>query len=106
MTLLKSAIQSRSEEFGRNRAAHEALVAELRAQVETIEQGGGAPAREKHLARGKLLPRERVRNLLDTGSPFLELSQLAAHGMYGGAVPGCPRPGSSPASAGFPGASV
>ena len=87
MTLLKSAIQTRSEEFGRNRAAHEALVAELRAQVETIEQGGGARAREKHLARGKLLPRERVRNLLDTGSPFLELSQLAAHGMYGGEVP-------------------
>ena len=74
MTLLKSAIQTRSEAFGQNRAAHEALVADLRAQVETIEQGGGAAAREKHLARGKLLTRERVRNLLDPGSPFLELS--------------------------------
>jgi 3-methylcrotonyl-CoA carboxylase beta subunit len=87
MTLLKSAIQTRSEAFGQNRAAHEALVADLRAQVEIIEQGGGARARDKHLARGKLLPRERVRNLLDPGAPFLELSQFAAHGMYGGEVP-------------------
>jgi hypothetical protein len=87
MTLLKSAIQTRSEAFGRNQAAHEALAAALRAEVAAIEQGGGAAARDRHLARGKLLPRERVRNLLDTGSPFLELSQLAAHGMYGGEVP-------------------
>ncbi len=71
MTLLKSAIQTRSEAFGRNQAAHEALAAALRAEVAAIEQGGGAAARDRHLARGKLLPRERVRNLLDTGSPFL-----------------------------------
>ncbi len=87
MTLIKSAIQTRSEAFGRNQAAHEALAAALRTEVAAIEQGGGAAARDRHLARGKLLPRERVRNLLDTGSPFLELSQLAAHGMYGGEVP-------------------
>ena len=59
-----------------------ALVADLRAKVARIEQGGGEAARAKHVARGKLLPRERVRALLDPGSPFLELSQLAAHGMY------------------------
>ena len=51
------------------------------------EQGGGKVARDKHLARNKLLPRERVRALIDPGSPFLELSQLAAHGLYGGEVP-------------------
>ncbi len=66
MTLLKSAIQTGSEAFGRNQAAHEALAAALRAEVAAIEQGGGAAARDRHLARGKLLPRERVRNLLDT----------------------------------------
>src|SRR5690606_30914870 len=52
-----------------------------------IKQGGGEQARERHLARGKLLPRERIRRLLDPGSPFLELSQLAAWGMYGNDVP-------------------
>ena len=87
MTVLKSAIDTRSEEFGRNQAAHRTLVEDLRAKVAQIKEGGGAPARDKHLARGKLLPRERVRTLLDTGSPFLELSQLAAYGMYDGEVP-------------------
>ncbi len=87
MTVLKSAINSRSEEFLRNRSSLQALVDDLRAKVETVKQGGGAKAREKHLARGKLLPRERVRALLDTGSPFLELSQLAAYGMYGDEIP-------------------
>jgi len=87
MTVLKSAINLRSEEFLRNRSSLQALVDDLRAKVETVKQGGGAKAREKHLARGKLLPRERVRALLDTGSPFLELSQLAAYGMYGDEIP-------------------
>jgi 3-methylcrotonyl-CoA carboxylase beta subunit len=87
MTVLKSAIDTRSEEFGLNQAAHRTLVEDLRAKVAEIKEGGGAPARDKHLARGKLLPRERVRTLLDTGSPFLELSQLAAYGMYDGEVP-------------------
>ena len=57
-------------------------VADLRTKLAAIKQGGGEAAREKHVARGKLLPRERVRALLDPGSPFLELSQLAAYGMY------------------------
>ncbi len=87
MTVLKSAIDTRSEEFDRNQTAHLTLVEDLRAKVAEIKEGGGAPSREKHLARGKLLPRERVRSLLDTGSPFLELSQLAAYGMYDGEVP-------------------
>ena len=59
-----------------------ALVADLREKLAAIEQGGGAAPSAKHTARGKLLPRERVRALLDAGSPFLEFSQLAAYGMY------------------------
>ncbi|HKO09842.1 MAG TPA: carboxyl transferase domain-containing protein, partial [Alphaproteobacteria bacterium] len=77
----------RSEEFRRNSTAMAAVIADLRAKIAVIKEGGGEAARQKHLARGKLLPRERVRALLDIGSPFLELSQLAAHGMYGGEVP-------------------
>ncbi len=87
MTVLKSMISARSAEFRENQAAMTALVADLKAKVEEIKQGGGAQSRDKHLARGKLLPRERVRTLLDQGSPFLELSQLAAYGLYGGEVP-------------------
>jgi 3-methylcrotonyl-CoA carboxylase beta subunit len=63
------------------------LVDDLKAQSARIAEGGGQKARDKHTSRGKLLPRERVRALLDPGTPFLELSQLAAHGMYGGEVP-------------------
>src|SRR3982750_3594253 len=59
-----------------------ALVADLGDKVRAIEQGGGEAARAKHTARGKRLPRERVAMLIDAGSPFLELSQLAAYGMY------------------------
>ncbi|SDD49223.1 3-methylcrotonyl-CoA carboxylase beta subunit [Geodermatophilus telluris] len=68
--------------------AHRALVADLRDQLARVAEGGGARARERHVSRGKLLPRERVDALLDPGSPFLELSPLAAHGMYGGDAPG------------------
>ena len=64
-----------------------ALVADLRAKVATVAQGGGEAARQRHRARGKLLPRERVAALIDPGSPFLELSQLAAFGLYEGEVP-------------------
>ncbi|MEX2409337.1 MAG: carboxyl transferase domain-containing protein, partial [Rhodovibrionaceae bacterium] len=87
MSVLKSKISTRSEEFQANRAAMAKLVEELRAKVTEVKKGGGEKAREKHLARGKLLPRERVRTLLDPGSPFLELSQLAAYAMYDSAVP-------------------
>ncbi|HXV07497.1 MAG TPA: carboxyl transferase domain-containing protein [Burkholderiales bacterium] len=87
MSSIRSNLDLRSAEFGASAAAMGALVADLRGKVELVKQGGGEPAREKHAARGKLLPRERVRNLLDVGSPFLELSQLAAWGMYDNQVP-------------------
>ncbi|MGH7209866.1 MAG: carboxyl transferase domain-containing protein, partial [Acetobacteraceae bacterium] len=64
-----------------------ALVSELRATIARAEQGGGEVARRRHAGRGKMLPRARVAALIDPGSPFLELSQLAAHGMYGDEVP-------------------
>ena len=86
MAQLTSALDTRSEEFRRNREAMLAQVEDLRRVVQTVKQGGGAEARARHLSRGKLLPRERVRALLDVGSPFLELSQLAAWGMYGGDI--------------------
>src|SRR5215469_11469171 len=63
------------------------LVEDLRANIETICRGGPESARQRHLGRGKLLVRDRVSLLLDPGSPFLELSQLAAHGMYREAIP-------------------
>src|SRR5262249_3750633 len=86
MPALETKLDPRDATFAANREAMAALVADLRAKVATIEQGGGAAARAKHVARGKLLPRERVRTLVDSGSPFLELSQLAAYGMYDGAI--------------------
>jgi 3-methylcrotonyl-CoA carboxylase beta subunit len=82
MTVLRSAIDTRSDEFAANAGAMRALVDDLRAKVEHVKLGGGAAASERHTGRGKMLPRERVRALLDPGSPFLELSQLAAYGMY------------------------
>jgi 3-methylcrotonyl-CoA carboxylase beta subunit len=88
MSLIHSKLNARSEEFRANAAAMGALVADLRDKVARVGLGGGKAAREKHLARGKLLPRERVRQLLDVGSPFLELSQLAAWGMYNDESPG------------------
>src|SRR5579863_9455242 len=88
MTILETALDTRSEAFAANAAAMRALVADLRATVDKIREGGGEEARRRHLARGKLLPRERVRALLDPGAPFLELSQLAAFGMYEGEAPG------------------
>ncbi|MEQ9608638.1 MAG: carboxyl transferase domain-containing protein [Kiloniellaceae bacterium] len=87
MPLIPSKINARDPQFAENSRANQALADELRAQVERIKLGGGEAARERHLGRGKLLPRERVRRLLDSGSPFLELSQLAANGLYGDEVP-------------------
>jgi 3-methylcrotonyl-CoA carboxylase beta subunit len=88
MPAIRSAASPRSEEFRANAAAMAALVADLRAKVARIALGGDEGARAKHVARGKLLPRERVRALLDPGSPFLEFSQLAAFGMYNDEAPG------------------
>ncbi|HKW36568.1 MAG TPA: carboxyl transferase domain-containing protein [Burkholderiales bacterium] len=88
MTAIKSKLNPQSGEFQANARAMAALVADLRAKVERAAQGGGEAARSKHVARGKLLPRERLRLLLDPGSPLLELSQLAAFGMYDDEAPG------------------
>ena len=87
MPAIETALDARAPAFRANKSRMDGLVAELREEVDRIRQGGGAAARERHLARGKLLPRDRVRALIDSASPFLELSQLAAHGLYGGEVP-------------------
>ncbi|PHQ66553.1 MAG: hypothetical protein COB93_11870 [Sneathiella sp.] len=86
MTVLKSNLNSRSDDFKSNAAHMTSLIADLNEKISVIKQGGGERAREKHLSRGKLLPRERVRKLLDPGSPFLEFSQMAAWDMYGGGI--------------------
>src|SRR5437870_9581900 len=82
MPVIETRLDTRDATFVRNRDALAALVADLRTRVAEIEQGGGQTARARHAGRGKLLPRDRVRALLDPGTPFLELSQLAAYGMY------------------------
>ena len=83
-----SKLNPRSADFQANAAAMQALVDDLRTQCEKIAQGGGEAARAKHLGRGKLLPRDRVQQLLDPGTPFLEIAPLAAMNMYGNAAPG------------------
>ncbi|MER2624274.1 MAG: carboxyl transferase domain-containing protein [Accumulibacter sp.] len=83
MPVLQTRLDARSADFQANAAAMRQIVADLRATVDRIALGGPEAARQKHLARGKLLPRERVNALIDPGSAFLELSQLAAYGMYG-----------------------
>ena len=83
MSAIKTKINSRSQGFIENTEHMQSLVNDLKAQVERIKQGGGERYQERHIARGKLLPRDRVDALVDPGSPFLEFSQLAAHNMYG-----------------------
>ena len=87
MSVIKSALNVRSEEFKANAAAMRVLVDDLREKTALVAKGGSDDARAKHLARGKLLPRDRVNSLLDPGAAFLELSPLAAWDMYGGEVP-------------------
>jgi 3-methylcrotonyl-CoA carboxylase beta subunit len=86
VTVIKSTIETSSREFRANEAAMCDLIGELGAQRAKAAEGGPPRARERHLKRGKLLPRERVITLLDPGAPFLELSPLAAHGMYGESI--------------------
>jgi len=88
MSVLRSSIVPDSDDFRANARVMTSLVADLREKVAQIKLGGGDKVRARHTARGKLLPRERIRRLIDVGSPFLELSQLAAWGMYDGEVPG------------------
>ena len=87
MPKIGSPVDRRSEAFETNRAAMEGAVTELRRVVSSIAEGGGERARERHVARGKMLPRERIDRLIDPGAPFLELSQLAAHEVYDEDVP-------------------
>ncbi|MBL4721870.1 MAG: methylcrotonoyl-CoA carboxylase [Alphaproteobacteria bacterium] len=82
MTVIKSAINPRAKDFKANAAAVDVLVEDLREKTATAALGGNEGSRARHVGRGKLLPRDRLRGLIDPGSPFLELSQLAAHGMY------------------------
>jgi 3-methylcrotonyl-CoA carboxylase beta subunit len=86
--VLAGSVDTGSELFIRNDASHRALAAELRERIATAQRGGSDSARRRHTERGKLLPRDRVEHLLDPGSPFLELSPLAANGMYGDECPG------------------
>ncbi len=88
MPVLASRINPRTEEFAANAAAMRALVDDLNATLAQVAEGGGAEARSKHAARGKLLPRERIERLLDPDTPFLEIAPLAALGLYDGAAPG------------------
>ena len=76
-----------SEGFKTNRAAHLDALAQISAAAEAARMGGGEKSRARHESRGKMLPRRRVANLLDPGSPFLEIGATAAHGMYGDAAP-------------------
>src|SRR3984957_6163036 len=86
MPRLSTRVDASSEEFRDNRSAMQTLAAELQREAERMALGGSKAAVEKHRNAGKLTARERIRVLLDTGSPFLELSQLAAHGMYSGDI--------------------
>ena len=82
MPVLQTHLNARSAEFQANAQAMRTVVDDLRARIALAQQGGGEAARAKHVARGKLLPRDRVQMLLDPGTPFLEIAPLAALGMY------------------------
>lgn len=86
MSVIRSKLDTRGEEFRANAAAMRALVADLRDKTAQVSLGGSEEARRKHLARGKLLVRDRIDQLLDPGAPFLELSAMAAWDMYGGDI--------------------
>ncbi len=87
MPQLRSQLNPRSADFQANAAAMHVLVDDLKAVTRQTTAGGGDAAKAKHVARGKLLPRDRVQTLLDPGSPFLELSPMAAYNMYDNAAP-------------------
>lgn len=86
--VLSAPVDHRSGQWQERAQAHEQLVAELSQRLATAALGGSAASRERHVSRGKLLPRERVEALVDPGTPFLELSPLAAEDMYDGEAPG------------------
>ncbi len=82
MPVIKSKVNVRAPEYADNAAHMQAQVDDLLAKLEAIKQGGGEKSCARHVSRGKLLPRDRVAGVLDPGSPFLELSQLAGYDMY------------------------
>src|SRR5688500_12014401 len=88
VTLIATALDASSAEAGANRESMTALVEDLRARLAKVREGGPPRARDRHLAAGKLLPRQRVESLLDPGTPFLEIGALAANGMYDDEAPG------------------
>jgi len=88
MPIIESRINPRSQDYIDNASAMQAQLDDLNQQLAQTALGGSESARAKHTARGKLLPRDRVENLIDPGTPFLELSPMAAHGMYDGDAPG------------------
>ncbi len=87
MERIESRLSTASDEYRINREAMDSHVRRLRAEIERIREGGPEQSRKRHVERGKLLARDRVKQLLDAGSPFLELSMLAAYGMYGDEAP-------------------
>lgn len=87
MPILQSKIQVRSAEFLSNAESMSKVVADLHEKIATIIQGGGPSYQERHLARGKLLPRDRINHLIDAGSAFLEIGQLAAYKVYDDVIP-------------------
>src|SRR6516225_8657460 len=87
MTVLESHIDRTGATFRTNRDRMQQLVGELRGRLDRVREGGGAKYIERHRAQGKLAVRDRIARLLDAGSPFLELSPLAAYEMYDGEAP-------------------
>ena len=87
MAIIKTKIDINSADFAANDAHMRELVADLQKKLDSVELGGGEKARKKHTDRGKLLPRERIKQLIDPGTPFLELSPMAAYDMYDGKAP-------------------
>ncbi|MDB5577899.1 MAG: methylcrotonoyl-CoA carboxylase, partial [Bradyrhizobium sp.] len=83
---LQSTVDPKSSDFARNADSMRALVAELRVKLDEVAGGGGEVSRKRHTSRGKMLARQRVDLLVDPGTAFLELSPLAANGLYGGDV--------------------
>ena len=87
MTILTSKVDTRAPEYRENSESMAERIAELRRHVQAVKEGGGERARKRHIDRGKLLPRDRIRALVDPGSPFLELQQLAALEVYDEDIP-------------------
>jgi len=87
MAIIKSQVDTGSKDFAANDTHLRELVADLQKHLDKVELGGGENARKKHSKRGKMLPRERIKQLIDPGTPFLELSPMAAHGMYDDKAP-------------------